>query len=86
MKRAGLVVLGSVMLIVSPGCCGQNTSSISSLPSFEGCFFYLTMSRTNLVTGAHLRRIPKVVRIIVDGLHQKPSVVMVCAGHVRKVV
>jgi nitrogenase molybdenum-cofactor synthesis protein NifE len=30
-KRAGLSVPGSVMLIVSPGCCGRNTASISTM-------------------------------------------------------
>ena len=34
-KRAGLSVPGSVMLIVSPGCCGRNTSSISSMEGYE---------------------------------------------------
>lgn len=77
-KRAGLCVPGSVMLIVSPGCCGRNTSSISSLPGYEHRFFYLTMDETDLVTGRHLKRIPQAVRAVVEGLPQAPSVVMVC--------
>ena len=77
-KRAGLSIPGSVMLIVSPGCCGRNTSSISSLPGYEGRFFYLTMGETDLVTGRHLDRIPKVVAAVCAGLAQPPSVVMVC--------
>ena len=32
-KRAGLSVPESVMLIVAPGCCGRNTSLISSMPA-----------------------------------------------------
>ena len=55
-KRAGLSVPGSVMLIVSPGCCGRNTSSISTMNGYENRFFYLTMDETDLVTGRHLRR------------------------------
>ena len=31
-KRAGLAIPGSVMLLVAPGCCGRNTSLISSMP------------------------------------------------------
>ena len=77
-KRAGLSVPGSVMLIVSPGCCGRNTSSISTMEGYENRFFYLTMDETDLVTGRHLRRIPEAVRQVVDGLPQKPSVVMIC--------
>ena len=38
-KRAGLAVPGSVMLIVSPGCCGRNTSAISRMPGYEDRFF-----------------------------------------------
>ena len=30
-KRAGLAVPDSIMLIVAPGCCGRNTSMISSM-------------------------------------------------------
>ena len=28
-KRAGLSVPGSIMLLVSPGCCGRNTAALS---------------------------------------------------------
>lgn len=77
-KRAALAVPGSVMLIVSPGCCGRNTSAISSLPGYENRFFYLTMSETDLVTARHLRRIPDAVQELVEALDERPSVVMVC--------
>ena len=77
-KRAGLSIPGSVMLIVSPGCCGRNTSSISTLPGYENRFFYLLMDETDLVTGRHLKRIPAAVEAICQGLDKKPSVVMIC--------
>ena len=77
-KRAGLSVPGSVMLIVSPGCCGRNTSSISTLKGYENRFFYLTMDETDLVTGRHLRRIPKAVCELAESLEKKPSVIMIC--------
>ena len=77
-KRAGLSVPGSVMLIVSPGCCGRNTSSISTMPGYENRFFYLTMDETDLVTGRHLRRIPKAVCEIRESLSVRPSVIMIC--------
>ena len=77
-KRAGLSVPGSVMLIVSPGCCGRNTSSISTMKGYENRFFYLTMDETDLVTGRHLRRIPKAVCELASGLEKRPSVVMIC--------
>ena len=32
-KRAGLSVPDSVMLLVAPGCCGRNTSLISAMPA-----------------------------------------------------
>ena len=77
-KRAGLSVPGSVMLIVSPGCCGRNTSSISTMKGYENRFFYLTMDETDLVTGRHLNRIPKAVCELAAGLKKRPSVIMIC--------
>ncbi len=78
-KRAGLALPDSVMLIVSPPCCGRNTSQISSMPQYRGRFFYLEMNETDLVTGRHLKMIPDAVVSIVKSLVKKPSVVMICA-------
>ena len=80
-KRAGLAVPGSVMLIVSPGCCGRNTSMISDMPQYHDRFFYLTMDETDVVTGRHLKKIPGAVKEIVghlEDLGKKPEVVMIC--------
>ena len=77
-KRAGLAIPGSIMLVVAPGCCGRNTSLISAIPGYEGRFFYLTMDETDIVTGRHLRKIPQVVEEVVAGLATPPSVVMIC--------
>ena len=77
-KRAGLAIPDSIMLIVAPGCCGRNTSMISSMPQYEDRFFYLTMDETDIVTGRHLKKVPKAVKEICDSLKKKPSVVMIC--------
>ena len=80
-KRAGLAVPESVMLIVSPGCCGRNTSIVSSMPQYKDRFFYLMMDETDLVTGRHLKRIPEAVSEVVSFLDKKgnkPKVVMIC--------
>ena len=81
-KRAGLAVPESVMLIVSPGCCGRNTSIVSSMPQYKDRFFYLMMDETDLVTGRHLKRIPEAVCEVVSFLDgqkgKKPKVVMIC--------
>ncbi|MCR5485482.1 MAG: nitrogenase component 1, partial [Clostridiales bacterium] len=78
-KRAGLAVPGSVMLIVSPGCCGRNTSMISSMKQYRRRFFYYDIQEHDLVTGAHLKRIPEAVVEVCKSLDHKPSVVMLCA-------
>ena len=78
MKRAGLAVPGSIMLIVAPGCCGRNTSMISSMKEYNNRFFYLCMDETDIVTGRHLKKIPKAVASICESLEKKPSVVMIC--------
>ena len=78
-KRAGLSIPESVMLIVSPGCCGRNTSQISTMPQYKDRFFYLQMDETDLVTGRHLKSIPQAVCEIVSFLEKKPALVMICA-------
>lgn len=77
-KKAGLAVPGSIMLIVAPGCCGRNTSMISSMKEYNNRFFYLCMDETDIVTGRHLKKIPKAVASICESLEKKPSVVMIC--------
>lgn len=77
-KRAGLAVPGSVMLIVSPACCGRNTAEITHIKGYEDRFFYLLISETDLVTSRHLKKIPEAVQEIVEFLPYKPSVVMIC--------
>ncbi len=77
-KRAGLAVPGSVMLLVSPGCCGRNTQLVSAMPAYDGRFFYLTLDEKDIVTGRHLSKIPEAVEEICETLDPRPSVVMIC--------
>ena len=77
-KRAGLAIPGSVMLLVAPGCCGRNTSIVSELPAYRDRFFYLNMDETDIVTGRHLKKIPQAVQEVVSCLEKKPSLVMIC--------
>ena len=77
-KRAGLAVPGSVMLLVAPGCCGRNTKLLAEIRGYEDRFFFLMMDESDIVNGDHLSRVPDAVREIVDYLDEKPSVVMVC--------
>ncbi len=80
-KRAGLSIPGSVMLIVSPGCCGRNTSMISTMQAYHDRFFYLEMDETDLITARHLNRIPEAVAEVYRHLEKKgiaPSLIMIC--------
>lgn len=77
-KRAGLAIPGSVMLLLAPGCCGRNTTILSELGGYSDRFFYLMMDETDIVTGRHLRKVPQAVAEICDSLIEKPSVVMIC--------
>ena len=77
-KRAGLAVPDSIMLIVAPACCGRNTSLISSMREYDNRFFYLMMDETDIVTGRHLKKIPKAVEEICNCCEKRPSVVMIC--------
>ena len=77
-KRAGLAIPGSVMLLVAPGCCGRNTSLVSDMPAYKDRFFYLNMAETDIVTGRHLKKIPAAVEEVVACLPTRPSLVMIC--------
>ncbi|MDO5409744.1 MAG: nitrogenase component 1 [Lachnospiraceae bacterium] len=77
-KRAGLAIPGSVMLLVAPGCCGRNTTLLAEMPEYHNRFFYLMMDETDIVTGRHLKNIPQAVEEICSSLPQMPSVVMIC--------
>ena len=77
-KRAGLAIPGSVMLIVSPGCCGRNTTLISRIPAYDHRFFYYDLEENDIVTGKHLSKIAEAAAEIVRSLPEKPSVLMIC--------
>lgn len=77
-KRAGLVVPGSVMLLVAPGCCGRNTKLVAEIPGYEDRFFFLLMDESDIVNGDHLAKVPQAVAEVVEYLEEKPSVVMLC--------
>ncbi len=77
-KRAGLAVPGSVMLLVSPGCCGRNTAALGRDRAYADRFYYLLQDDTDIVTGRHLNRIPEAVKEICSHRAEKPSVVMIC--------
>ena len=77
-KRAGLSVPGSIMLLVSPGCCGRNTAALSGSGHYGERFAYLTLDEADIVTGSHLQRIPEAVCAFVASRRERPSVVMVC--------
>ena len=78
-KRAGLSVPGSVMLLVSPACCARNTSAAAAEEAYRGRYYFLLMDESDIVTGRHLKKIPQAVCEIVDDLDPKPSVVMICS-------
>lgn len=76
-KRAGLAVPNSVMLLVAPGCCGRNTALLNDL-GYNERFFYLMLDDTDIVTGRHLTKIPKAVKELCGELDYTPSAVMIC--------
>lgn len=77
-KRAGLSIPGSIMLLVSPGCCGRNTAALSGSGHYGERFAYLALDEADIVTGSHLQRIPEAVCAFVASRRERPSVVMVC--------
>ncbi|MCR5214105.1 MAG: nitrogenase component 1 [Eubacterium sp.] len=77
-KRAGLAVPESVMLLVSPGCCGRNTSLFKSMPEYRDRFFFQLLDDTDIVTGRHLTKVPQAAMEMLEVLDKKPSAIMIC--------
>jgi len=77
-KRAGLAVPESVMLLVSPACCGRNTSLFRSSPEYKDRFFFQLLDDTDIVTGRHLMKITDAVNEILESLDKRPSAIMIC--------
>jgi nitrogenase molybdenum-cofactor synthesis protein NifE len=78
-KRAGLAIPESVMLLVAPGCCGRNTKLLAEVPGYEDRFFFLLMEESDIVNGSHLEKIPQAIREILEELPKRPSCVMICS-------
>lgn len=77
-KRAGLAIPDSIMLLISPGCCGRNTAAISAADKFGERFAYLLLDENDIVTGKHLKKIPDAVAAFVKSRPTEPSCVMLC--------
>ena len=77
-KRAGLAVPGSVMLLVAPRCCGRNTSALGTGGALADRFYYLILDETDIVTGRHLRKIPDAVKEVCSSRPVRPDAVMIC--------
>ncbi len=77
-KRAGLALPESVMLLVSPTCCGRNSTILSRVSGYAERMFYLEMTETDLVTGRHLQKIPLAVQEICQNLRPRPRAVLIC--------
>lgn len=77
-KRAGLVLPESVMLLVAPGCCGRNSAIVGSRAGYCDRMYYLQMTETDLVTGRHLSKIPEAVSEICKTANPRPKAVLIC--------
>lgn len=76
-KRAGLAIPGSVMLLIAPGCCGRNTQLLNEL-GYSERFFYLMLDDTDIVTGRYVSKIPEACEELLSELDCTPSVIMLC--------
>lgn len=76
-KRAGLVIPDSVMLLIAPGCCGRNTQLLNEL-GYSDRFFYLMLDDTDIVTGRYVSKISEACSELLEELDHTPSVIMLC--------
>ena len=77
-KRAGVVIPESVMLVVAPACCSRNTTILADEGGYSERMFFLQMSENDLVTGRHLSDIPQAIEEIYEVCEVKPKVVVIC--------
>lgn len=77
-KRAGLSVPGSIMLLIAPGCCGRNTKALQAPGGYGERFAYLMLSENDIVTGKHLRKIPAAAEAFVKSRKVPPTALMIC--------
>ena len=77
-KRAGLTIPGSVMLLISPRCCGRNTAALGADGALADRFAYLLLDENDIVTGKHLSRIPEAVQAFIASRRERPSCVLLC--------
>ena len=77
-KRAGLTVPGSLMLLISPACCGRNTRALSGPGRYGERFACLELSTTDIVTGAHLKKIPEASKLFLESRTDRPSCLLLC--------
>ncbi|MGI6212285.1 MAG: nitrogenase component 1 [Anaerovoracaceae bacterium] len=77
-KRAALTIPESVMLLVSPMCCGRNSTILSQEEGYVDRMFYLLMNESDLVNGRHLNEIPEAIREILEVAEPEPKVVVIC--------
>lgn len=77
-KRAGLSVPGSIMLLIAPGCCGRNTKALQAPGGYGERFAYLMLSENDIVTGKHLRKIPAAAEAFVKSRETVPTALMIC--------
>lgn len=77
-KRAGLVIPESVMLVIAPACCGRNTTILADEGGYSHRMFFLQMDESDIVTGRHLTDIPEAIREILEVCEEKPKVVVLC--------
>lgn len=77
-KRAGLVIPESVMLLIAPACCGRNTTILADEGGYSHRMFFLQMDESDIVTGRHLSEIPEAIEEILEVCETKPKVVVLC--------
>ena len=77
-KRAGLVIPESIMLLIAPACCGRNTTILADEGGYSDRMFFLQMDESDIVTGCHLSVIPEAIAEILEVCETQPKVVVLC--------
>jgi nitrogenase molybdenum-cofactor synthesis protein NifE len=76
--RVGMLVPEAVMLFIAPPACGRHGAIAGLQLGFKERLFYLYLSETDLVSGAHLESARQAVAEILTTVKPRPKALLLC--------
>ncbi|MGD8400919.1 MAG: nitrogenase component 1 [Bacillota bacterium] len=78
--RVGMLVPEAVMLFIAPPACGRHGAIAGLQLGFKERLFYLYLSETDLISGAHLETARQAAREILTTIKPHPKALLFCVS------